>query len=399
MRHQKMSQRRPLLRLFPVLLLNLTAFGVAIPILPALLKSQGATGLLVGVAFALQALGQLLTGPLWGSLSDRYGRRPILLATIGAAALCELATAFSPMLVVTLALRFVAGLCAGNVACAAALISDGTEPAKRSQGMALIGIGFGLGFTMGPAAGALVGYLTPDVPGPSGIGAPFVLAAALDLIALLLGALILIEAREDAAGRAGARSRRSWETIRALLQRPGVRGLGELFVLTSMALTLLETSFFLFMSKTRGWDEAQVGALMGAMGLWSALVQGGIRRIAARLGDRRMALWGCGLLGVGLIGAPLFHPLWALCLALAVSATGRALMQPGTMALMSRQAEGGEEAGEVMGVMQSANSVGRLVGPTIGGALFDWVWVGAPFVAAGALVWGAALRWGSRTRG
>lgn len=393
-----MSAKRPLVRLFPVLLLNLTAFGVAIPILPALLKSQGASGVLVGVAFALQALGQLLTGPLWGSMSDRYGRRPVLLATIAAAALCELATAFSPTLWATLAIRFVAGLCAGNVACAAALISDATEADKRSRGMAIIGISFGLGFTLGPAAGALVSHLAPDVAGPGGIGAPFLLATALDLFALALGGAILIEARADARERASGRARRSIKTIRALLARPGVRAMGELFALTSIALALLESCFFLFMSARWGWDEARVGGLLGAMGLWSALVQGGMRRGAERLGDARMMLIGCGMLGAGLLMAPLYHALWALVAALGLAGAGRALLQPGAMALMSKQAEGADEAGELMGVMQSANSLGRLVGPALGGFLLDWVWVGAPFVTAGALVWAAALLWTARVR-
>jgi MFS family permease len=386
-------ERRPLARLFPVLLLNLTAFGVATPVLPALLKVQGATGLGVGAAFALQALGQLVMGPVWGALSDRYGRRPVLLATIGLAAGLELLTAMSPALWATYVLRALVGLCAGNVACASALISDATPPKERSRGMMLIGIAFGLGFTLGPAAGALVSHLAPDVPGMWGIGAPFVLAAALDLVALALGALVLIEARTEANARAAVRARRDLVALRALLARPGIRRMGELFVWTSLGLTLLETSFFLYMSKTRGWDEARVGALLGAMGLWSAFLQGVLRRSAARLGDRRMALWGCGLLGAGLVIAPLYEPLWFLVMALGVAGAGRALMQPGAMALMSQEASAPQEAGEVMGVMQSANSFGRLVGPPIGGALFDWVWVGAPFVAAGVLVWVGAMRW------
>jgi MFS family permease len=394
-----MMLKRPLMRLFPVLLFNLTAFGVAIPVLPALIKAQGGDGIWVGFAFALQAFGQLITGPLWGAASDRYGRKPVLVGTIIAAGLCELATAFSPALWVTLIVRLCAGLCAGNVAAAAALISDVTEAKRRSQGMAIIGISFGLGFTLGPALGALVSYLAGDELSPFGRGMPFVVAAGLDLIAALLGVALVVEARADVASRAASRVKRSWSQARELMRRPGIRAMGELFAVTTVAMTLMETTFFLFMADARGWDEAEVGGLLGAMGLWSATIQGGVGRISSRIGDRGMVRWGCGLLapGLGFAAWSGSGPLVVLLVLLGLAATGRALLQPGAMALMSRQARDEQEVGEVMGVMQSATSLGRLVGPALGGVLFEWVWTGAPFLTAGALVALAAMRW-SRAR-
>ncbi|MEM1348471.1 MAG: MFS transporter, partial [Myxococcota bacterium] len=175
--------KRPLLRLFPVLLLNLTAFGIAIPIIPALAKELGGEGTAVGAIFALQALGQMLMAPVWGKLSDRAGRRAVLMATICGAAAIDVVTALAGQLWVLMAVRFVAGLLAGNVATASALVSDATDEGSRSKGMALIGICFGLGFTLGPGLGALASFVAPDDPGLLGRGFPFLVSGVLNVVA------------------------------------------------------------------------------------------------------------------------------------------------------------------------------------------------------------------------
>ncbi|MFU8805425.1 MAG: MFS transporter, partial [Bradymonadaceae bacterium] len=168
-----MKSQRPLARLFPILLLNLTGFAISIPVLPALAFALGGSAVDVGLLYAVQALGQFLMAPGWGALSDRFGRTKVLTGTFLAAALMEIFTAFTGSLAILYVARFLVGLCAGNIATATALIADSTGPENRSKGMAIIGISFGIGFTLGPAIGAAVSYVAADGPGILGAGLPF----------------------------------------------------------------------------------------------------------------------------------------------------------------------------------------------------------------------------------
>jgi predicted MFS family arabinose efflux permease len=394
MSSQNPPQSRPLLRLFPVLLVNLIAFGVAIPVVPALAKQLGAAGTEVGLLFALQALGQLCTAPLWGKLSDRVGRRPVLIATIGAAAFADLFTSLCTTLPALFAARLFAGLVAGVVATSSAYVSDSTTPDRRSSGMAIIGICFGLGFTIGPGIGALASHFSPDDLGPLGRGFPFVVAACLNLAAALAAALVLAEPSGSVADRRARRLERRPQNVRALLARPDLRAMSGLILCYALSVTILESIFFLYANDRYGFDERQVGLIFAGMGLLGATVQGGgIRKISATLGDPLMTLVGGALLSLGLLVATAWEVLGFLVAMLAISAVGRALIQPGALSLFSQTAATPEETGQVMGLQQSAQSLGRIIGPAIGGFAFDWLDPRAPFVLAGAIIGLAALIW------
>ena len=389
--------RRPLARLFPVLLLNLTAFGVSIPVVPALAKELGGAGLAVGVIFALQALGQLVMAPLWGAISDKVGRKPVLLATIVAAALVDVWTSMSDALWMLALARLMAGLCAGNVSTASALVTDATEPKTRSKGMAIIGICFGLGFTLGPAIGALASLgAAPGELGPLGRGLPFVVSAGINALAAMLGAWVLVEPAQGEQRRRQNRQERRPDSIRRMLRRPRMQQLGALFLAYSVSVTILETTFFLYAASRYGYREAQVGMIFAGMGLLSALVQGGIGRLSSRYGDVRLVQVGAGLLVVGLMATPLWEVLPFLLCMLAVGAVGRALLQPASLALLSSQALDERESGKVMGLGQSAQSMGRVVGPALGGLAFELVDPRAPFVVSGLCLCVVGLWWASR---
>ncbi len=388
---------RPLLRLFPVLLLNLTAFGVSIPVVPALARELGATGAMVGAIFALQAIGQLIMAPLWGKLSDRIGRKPVLALTIFGAAMADLLTATSTSLVFLFLARFAAGLCAGNVATASALVSDATEAHNRSRGMAIIGICFGLGFTMGPGLGALASTWGAPGVGPLGRGLPFVVAASINLIAALLAVVLLREPSGDIEERARRRMARRPTGLRELMRRPGVVVMGVFFTVLTVGVTIQETTFFLYANARYGFDEAQVGVLFAGMGLLSALVQGGIGRISGLLGDRRMSALGLALLALGLGMTPLWEVLPFLLVCLTLAAVGRALTQPGGLALMASLGRSEDEGGRLMGLAQSATSMGRVLGPAIGGVAFD-ADPRAPFVLSGVLLAVMGVWWARAAR-
>lgn len=388
--------QRPLLRLFLVTFVNLTAFGVAIPILPALCKSYGGAGLAVGLLFTLQALGQFVMAPTWGRISDRLGRRPTLMLTLACAIAVDIATAWTGSLWMLLVTRFVAGLLAGNVATATAYIADVTPLKDRSKGMAIIGISFGLGFTFGPAIGALTSHLAPDTPGAFGIGLPFLVSAVLNVLALALAAALLKEPSQSEEEREAKRESFRGKNVRTskLLERPKVARLFRFLVGYSVAVTILETTFYYYMAAQYGYDERQVGLLFAGMGILAALVQGGmVGRLSQRVGDVKMTVAGGALLGVGLAVSTAHEALVFLVIWLAVAAIGRALIQPATLALMSAQARGPGESGALMGVVQSANSAGRIIGPLLGGWIFDEISDRAPFLAAGLIVLASTALW------
>lgn len=395
-----MLTSRPLKRLLPILLLHLIAFGIAIPILPVLVQDLGGSGTDVGLVLAIQAFGQFVMAPIWGSLSDRFGRKPILIATIGGNALFELATACATSLWMVYLSRLLVGTCLGNTTTASALISDATDASERSGGMAIIGISFGVGFTIGPAIGAAVSLLPDAYPlwfssglGPLGTGLPFTVASGLALIAAACGAVWLVEPASSATDRERARDSLS---LRAILNHLGTRPLVSmclLFFVYTMAIATLEATFVPYARAVYGFAEFEVGMIFGAMGLLSAAVQGQVRFISPWIGDRNMTAIGAGFMAVGLSLAPIFEPLGWLLSLLGVATIGRALVHPGALSLTANIGEKLDESGRVLGILQSSGSLGRIIGPVIGGLAFDYAGIHSPFWIAGGLLAAIGLWW------
>ncbi|RAL21610.1 hypothetical protein DL240_12190 [Lujinxingia litoralis] len=388
-----MTPRSPIRRLFPILLLNITGFAIAIPVLPALAEALGGTAVDVGLLYATQSLGQFLMAPVWGRLSDRLGRKPVLMATFAAAALLELLTALTQSLPLLYVARFVAGLCAGNVATASALIADSTDARGRSRGMAVIGISFGLGFTLGPALGAIAGTFAQPGAGLLGAGLPFAASAVLSLITFVLAAFVLVEPPANEETRRANRVRYRPARVSEHLKSPPILALCALFFVYTVALAVLEGTFFLYMSATYGYDIVEVGFIFAGMGIAMAIFQGGVGPISRRLGDRRMTGLGLAALALGLAIAPLYPSLIYLFATLGIATIGRALVHPGILALTSRQAEAQQNTGQIMGILQSSASLGRIAGPAAGGVLFAALSPAAPFVLSGILLAASGLAW------
>lgn len=386
-----------MLRLFVVFLLLVVELAIALPVMPALAMALGGDAVHIGLLYALQSFGQFAMSPFWGGLSDRLGRKRVLLLTIFLVSLAELATAFAPTLLVLYAVRLLVGLCAGGVAAGSALVSDITTTEQRSRGMAMIGIAFGLGFTIGPGLGAGLGYLAHDGAGPLGAGLPFIVAAVIGLLNVALGAVILVEPRLSSDSRhSNRRARPTLSDVRALLHDRITHAMLSLNFLYTLAASVLESTFFVFMAHRYGHDERQVGMILAGMGLLLALTQGGVGRVATRLGERKMSMIGGGLVAFGLIVGPMFQSLGLLLAFLGISTIGRAFIHPGILALTSRTPAAETDAGRVMGALQSAASLGRIIGPAAGGALFAWLSPEAPFIASGVLMAVALVWWKSR---
>jgi DHA1 family tetracycline resistance protein-like MFS transporter len=373
--------------LFLIVFVDLVGFGLVIPLLPFYAVRFAASPQEVTALLAMYSLAQLVTAPLWGRLSDRVGRRPVLLASLMASVLAYLWLGAATALWMLFAARAFAGACAGNIATAQAYIADITGPENRARGMGLIGAAFGLGFIIGPALGGLI---AGNDPATADIETPAWIAAALSLLALL-GVLFLLPESLPAERRGNARPRSRAGAVLNALHRPVLSRLILIFFLVILAFAGMESTFALWAMEQFGWGPRQVGYVFAYVGVLSAILQGGlIGYFARRFGEERLLLCGLLLIGLGLLVLPLVHSVAALGLSVSGLALGMGLTQPSANSLISRRA-GGEEQGEVMGVSQSVGSLSRVLGPFAAGFLFAALGRSAAFWWGAVLIAGALL--------
>jgi DHA1 family tetracycline resistance protein-like MFS transporter len=371
--------------LFLIVFIDLVGFGLVIPLLPFYAERFAASPLQMTMLFATFSAMSMITAPLWGRLSDRIGRRPVLMASMAAAALAYLGLAFAAALWMVFAARAFAGACAGNIAAAQAYIADVTPPDQRARGMGMIGAAFGLGFIIGPVLGGVVAgndLATADLRTPGLIAAGLSVAAFLGVILLLPESL--------APGQATASHGRI-AAARGALARPLLARLLAVFFLAILAFSGMETTFAWWAIAQFGWGPRSIGFVFFYVGLLSALMQGVlIGPLTKRFGEERLMLGGLGAIALGLLVLPFARGLPVLAVALTALSLGMGAMQPSLNSLISRRA-GADQQGEVMGVAQSVGSLSRVLGPLIAGALFTAFGRGSPFLWGAALVGGALL--------
>ena len=375
--------------LFLIVFVDLVGFGLVIPLLPFYAERFDASALQMTALFATFSLMSLLTAPLWGRLSDRIGRRPVLMASMAAASLAYLWMAFAGELWMLFAARGFAGACAGNIAAAQAYIADVTPPEKRTRGMGMIGAAFGLGFIIGPVLG---GVIAGDDIATADLATPCLIAAGLSLTAFLGVVLLLPESLAEPTRR---RPPNRIAAARGALARPGLGRLLLVFFLVILAFSGMETVFAWWAIAQFGWGPRPTGFVFFYVGLLSALMQGVlIGRLTRRFGEERLMLAGLALIALGLLLLPMATALPVLLAAVSALALGMGAMQPSINGLISLRA-GPDQQGEVMGVAQSIGSLSRVLGPIIAGALFAGFGRNSPFIWGAALV-GAALLIGWR---
>ena len=366
--------------LFLIVFVDLVGFGLVIPLLPFYAERFQASPQQVTILVAIFSLMQMLASPLWGRLSDRIGRRPVLMVSLAASALSYLWLGFADALWMLFAARAFAGACAGNIAAAQAYIADVTPPEKRARGMGMIGAAFGLGFIIGPAVGGIVAgndVATADLRSPG------LIAAGLSLAALLGVVCLLKESRTSGAADTPRRGRIAM--LVDALGRPVLSRLLVIFFLVILAFAGMESTFALWAMRQFGWGPEQVGYVFTFVGILSAVMQGGlIGPLTRRFGEERLMTAGLVLIGLGLVLLPFARAVPALAVATAALALGMGAMQPSLNSLISRRA-GKDEQGGVLGVAQSVGSLSRVLGPIIAGSLFAGLGRSSPFL------WGALL--------
>jgi MFS family permease len=361
--------------LFFTVFLDLLGFGLVIPFLPGLARDLGAGDFVATLPGAAYSLMQFLFIPIWGRLSDRVGRRPVLLWSIAASAAGMVMLGLGHSLAWLFIARLWSGVATANIAVAQAYIADVTTPETRARGMGLIGMAFGLGFIFGPAVG---GVLSRTPFAGLHIGAlPALVAAALSTVNLLLALRTLPESLPEAAR--GQRLRRAvpldLAAFRAATRVPGVGVAVALNFFVIVWFAGMEQTFRLFTDDAFGMTAAQTGAIFAVVGVVGAAVQGGlVGRLARRHGEARLVVAGVVILAVAfaLLGASPFFgagATFALCAASGLIALGNGVTAPSLPAYVSKRA-GITDQGLALGTLQSASALGRVVGPALGGVLY-----------------------------
>ncbi|MGI9590955.1 MAG: MFS transporter [Myxococcota bacterium] len=362
--------------MFSVVIIDLIGFGVVMPVLPFYAAEFGANATALGGILAVHAAAQFVFAPIWGRLSDRIGRRPVLILTVSGTAFALLMLGLADSLAGVFLARVLGGAFAANVSVASAYLADVTDDEERTRWMGMLGASFGIGFVLGPALG---GGLAP-----LGYTVPILTAAGL---AALNAVHALISLPEP------PRHTRETESFsrRAVLRDPRVRLLCLANLVFALAVTQLET-LFPFLARDRlGYGVSEVAFILVGMAIVMGGIQGGgMKALAARYPERSLVITGTLLLALGFAVLPHTPGLALMLLALAVVAVGRAISQPSLMSLASLSADPARQ-GAVMGAFHSAASLARVVGPAAAGLLYDQLQAAPFWLAAGLLLVVAGL--------
>jgi len=409
--------RRPsVLVIFLTVFIDLIGFGIIVPLIPSYSEHFGARGVVIGLIFASYSAMQFIFSPIWGRLSDRHGRRPILLISTAGAAVSYMVFARSTALEnhtaalwLMVVSRMFAGICGGNITVAQAYIADITPPAERSKKMGLIGMAFGLGFILGPFIGGESLRLLGDT-GPGWV------AAALCAANFLLALFILTESHKPDSAQAPHRPHLDqWAHT---LRQPKVGLLVIVFFLATFCFSCFESTLALLIEanfhldfKRDATSASTVAYLFVYCGLIGALVQGGaIGRLVKKLGEPRLIALSLVLTAASFAWIPflkgtsqlswkvLFQhdglPWVWLLLALALLSVGTSLTRPPLFGLLSNLTPDNEQ-GATIGVAQGAGSLARILGPVFATALLAWS-AALPYLICAAVLLGTTALVGGR---
>ena len=376
----KTSLRARKLVVFLTVCVDFIGFGLILPLLTRYAEDFGAGGLQIGILFLSYSLMQMLVSPWWGRLSDKWGRKPVLMISIGGNAISLALAAIADSYTLLLVARLLSGFLTSNVAVAAAYIADLTPDDERSVGMGWIGAARGIGFVLGPVIGGELSVL--------GIAAPFWGAAALALLNLIAAAWVL---PETVPKRDMQRAQGFWQNLNAMRRNPAFEKVLAIAFVQVVAFSMLEMAYVLFIERRFDLNPTETtlyaGRVFTFIGVVLALVQGVfLKRLVRVFSEVNLLRAGIALV----FGAMMLIPLtpsgtWPFfLLATAMAATGQALVAPTLLGFVSKLALESTQ-GSAMGAYQSVQSMARVVGPLAAGLLFDFAGENAPYQIAAIL--------------
>jgi len=366
--------------LFLTVFIDLLGFGIVIPFLPMFAHKMGVGAVGVGALMAIYSLMQFVFAPILGRISDRIGRRPILLLGLLGSSIGYLIYGFAGTFFWLLASRAMHGACAATISTAQAYIADTTDDAHRAKGMGLIGAAFGLGFVLGPALGGIMGH--------SSLRVPVFFASALTFANFIFAAARLPESHH--ADRSAPLDLAHFIAPLLAIPRQLIRHrLARMFAiafLLTFSLSALEATFALMVPAVYGYGAFGIGVLLAFSGLMQALAQGYLLgKIVARFGEVRLLKIGLLAMIAGLAPMGSISSHGALLAMLAAVSVGYGFASPSISSLISRNTDR-DLQGEVMGVNQSAMSLARICGPIAGGFAYQLLGPAAPYLGGAVVV-------------
>ena len=369
---------KPLAIIFLTIFVNLVGFGIIIPLLPFYAQTFGASPLAIGLLFASFSLSQLVAAPILGDLSDRWGRRPVLIFSLLGTVVSFVMLAVANSLLMLFAARIVDGLSGGNITTARAYIADITTEENRAKAFGVLGAAFGLGFIVGPGLGAALSHISYT--------APIWAAAVITVIATALALFWLPETvhRTHAGGRS------PWQAVGDSWRLPHLRVLFTIDFVYWTAFAVYQTTFALFGARRFGFDAAHTGYLLSAFGFLGVVVQGGlVGPIVKAMGERPTLAAGLVSAAIGWGGSALTHSLPVFVAMLVPGAIGIGLCNATLSSLISKSASRREQ-GRVQGAAGALESLGRTLGPVWGNGALQKFGEGTAYGSAALVLIGAA---------
>ncbi len=363
--------------------IDMVGFGIIIPMTPFWAERFGASPALVTLLFATYSAFALVFSFVWGWVSDKWGRKPVLILSLMGSVMSFAWLGLADALWMLFAARALGGVFGANIAVAQAYVADITPPEDRAKGMGMMGAAFGLGFTIGPAIGGVLAG--PDAANPD-FRTPFFVAAGISFIAVVVGIVFLREPERHAAASVPRGVIERFRGFAAVMSHPRIARPIAVIVMMAFAMAGLESTYALWTERAHGWGPRETGYFFAYIGVLLVVIQGGLVRVAVKRFDEATCAPAATVamtVGIGMI--PWCDTIWLVYLSGALIALGFGLGNPMLNALISKGAPG-DIQGAVLGASQSAQSLCRILGPITAGALFSTFGRDMPYYVGGAIL-------------
>lgn len=397
-----MKPRSPMLFLFFTVLIDLLGVGIVLPLMPYYVKIVEQSSIpwladnraiVVGALVASFALMQFLCAPALGALSDRFGRRPVLLLSMFGTGISYiifgmaerlLFLGIEPVLAMLFVARIMDGITGANISTAQAYVADVTTAADRAKGMGMIGAAFGLGFMLGPALGGVLSTVSLELPAFT--------AAGLALANVVFGYFYLPESLPpERRIKTPLREMNPLTRLNGMVRRASIRPLLLGIFLLNLAFASLQSNFAVFSDVRFGFGPLDNALVFALVGLLAVLMQGIlIRRLVLAFGEARLAIAGMALMAVAFVAVAFAPQAWMLYPVIGVMSIGSGMATPSLTSLISRRVADHEQ-GATLGGTQALTSLTMIAGPILAGIMFDMIGIGAPYYVGGILIAAAAL--------